>query len=440
MHHVVGPLGGEPRRDRHQPRRRHGRDQRGGAQRARGEQPLDHGGAHRVPDQHRRDRELARRPARRRRHSRRGRRRTASRGRRKRRGRAAKPRARRSPIRRTTAGNRAPSTSCRCSRRGRRAAAACGRCRRSCRRRARAGGSGLRGCSSAGSMRLVGWDPARGSHGSARASICALPCPQSRKSPPFCQIRDGCRSTTPDAAAARGWRRSSTRCAPRIRRYFCRPVPPFGAAGCAAGHRRPRAGNARRQRQRAAVHRRSCRHPALRDAARLRLRLAAARRRARRRAGADRLPDHQRGEMPAAREQAAAGGDPRLQRLPRRRSRDACPTAARSSRSAASRTRRRCGRSRAGQAVFAHGARASSCDRGIALFDSYHCSRYNTNTRRLTPAMFRSVFDAVARHLGRDGPRRAAGRSPRRGCAMTAPRRCPRRRSASRRRHSTRAS
>jgi uracil-DNA glycosylase family 4 len=51
-------------------------------------------------------------------------------------------------------------------------------------------------------------------------------------------------------------------------------------------------------------------------------------------------------------------------------------------------------------AAFAHGAR-HELDRGVALFDSYHCSRYNTNTRRLTPTMFDAVFDAVARHLGR---------------------------------------
>ncbi|MEP6656941.1 MAG: uracil-DNA glycosylase [Betaproteobacteria bacterium] len=47
---------------------------------------------------------------------------------------------------------------------------------------------------------------------------------------------------------------------------------------------------------------------------------------------------------------------------------------------------------------FAHGA-CHPLPRGIALFDSYHCSRYNTNTGRLTPAMFRSVFDAIAAHL-----------------------------------------
>jgi uracil-DNA glycosylase len=58
--------------------------------------------------------------------------------------------------------------------------------------------------------------------------------------------------------------------------------------------------------------------------------------------------------------------------------------------------------------VFAHGARhrLDAPAPGIALFDSYHCSRYNTNTRRLTPEMFRSVFDAIAIHLG--SPRKAA--------------------------------
>lgn len=33
--------------------------------------------------------------------------------------------------------------------------------------------------------------------------------------------------------------------------------------------------------------------------------------------------------------------------------------------------------------------------RGLAVFDSYHCSRYNTNTGRLTPEMFRDVFSGV---------------------------------------------
>ena len=35
----------------------------------------------------------------------------------------------------------------------------------------------------------------------------------------------------------------------------------------------------------------------------------------------------------------------------------------------------------------------------IALFCSYHCSRYNTNTGVLTPEMFHNVFAAVKRYL-----------------------------------------
>ena len=35
----------------------------------------------------------------------------------------------------------------------------------------------------------------------------------------------------------------------------------------------------------------------------------------------------------------------------------------------------------------------------VAVFDSYHCSRYNTNTGVLTPDMFRAVFAAVREHL-----------------------------------------
>ncbi len=56
---------------------------------------------------------------------------------------------------------------------------------------------------------------------------------------------------------------------------------------------------------------------------------------------------------------------------------------------------------------FAHGARHSLAQ-GRILFDSYHCSRYNTNTGRLTEPMFRAVFDGIAAHLGMPGARRAA--------------------------------
>ncbi|BAT60734.1 uracil DNA glycosylase superfamily protein [Variibacter gotjawalensis] len=37
---------------------------------------------------------------------------------------------------------------------------------------------------------------------------------------------------------------------------------------------------------------------------------------------------------------------------------------------------------------------------GIAMFDSYHCSRLNTNTGTLTTPMFHDVFAAVRKRLG----------------------------------------
>ena len=43
---------------------------------------------------------------------------------------------------------------------------------------------------------------------------------------------------------------------------------------------------------------------------------------------------------------------------------------------------------------FGHGA-AHAIRPGLTLFDSYHCSRYNTNTGVLTPAMFTAVFASV---------------------------------------------
>lgn len=51
---------------------------------------------------------------------------------------------------------------------------------------------------------------------------------------------------------------------------------------------------------------------------------------------------------------------------------------------------------KASQFKFAHGACHPVAER-LTLLDSYHCSRYNTQTRRLTPAMFQEVFgQAVA--------------------------------------------
>lgn len=57
---------------------------------------------------------------------------------------------------------------------------------------------------------------------------------------------------------------------------------------------------------------------------------------------------------------------------------------------------------------FRHGAQ-HAMPRGMVLYDSYHCSRYNTQTRRLTPEMFRDVFDEIRGYLVRfrERPRRA---------------------------------
>ena len=47
---------------------------------------------------------------------------------------------------------------------------------------------------------------------------------------------------------------------------------------------------------------------------------------------------------------------------------------------------------------FGHGAKHKLAN-GHVLFNSYHCSRYNTNTRRLTERTFHDVFTAIRLHL-----------------------------------------
>lgn len=48
--------------------------------------------------------------------------------------------------------------------------------------------------------------------------------------------------------------------------------------------------------------------------------------------------------------------------------------------------------------VFGHAAR-HELPGGVTLYDSYHCSRYNTQTRRLTEAMFHAVFASIKEEL-----------------------------------------
>lgn len=49
-------------------------------------------------------------------------------------------------------------------------------------------------------------------------------------------------------------------------------------------------------------------------------------------------------------------------------------------------------------AAFAHGA-CAALPGELTLFDSYHCSRYNVNTRRLSAEMFEAVLERVQQHL-----------------------------------------
>jgi uracil-DNA glycosylase family 4 len=58
---------------------------------------------------------------------------------------------------------------------------------------------------------------------------------------------------------------------------------------------------------------------------------------------------------------------------------------------------------------FAHGA-VHALPGGRTLFDSYHCSRYNTQTNRLSPSMFEAIFAAVTRRLQHSGAPRVRSR------------------------------
>jgi uracil-DNA glycosylase family 4 len=57
---------------------------------------------------------------------------------------------------------------------------------------------------------------------------------------------------------------------------------------------------------------------------------------------------------------------------------------------------------RRAQYPFAHGAfHAVGGERDLVLADTYHCSRYNTNTGRLTAEMFAQVFREIGERMGR---------------------------------------
>jgi uracil-DNA glycosylase family 4 len=56
---------------------------------------------------------------------------------------------------------------------------------------------------------------------------------------------------------------------------------------------------------------------------------------------------------------------------------------------------------RRSQFPFVHGQAHKLA--AITLFDSYHCSRYNTNTGVLTPQMFRDVIGAARKFIDASG-------------------------------------
>lgn len=59
---------------------------------------------------------------------------------------------------------------------------------------------------------------------------------------------------------------------------------------------------------------------------------------------------------------------------------------------------------------FAHGREHVLAETGgfrLTLIDSYHCSRYNTNTGVLTAAMFHEVFAKAQQHISLTSPRRS---------------------------------
>jgi len=48
--------------------------------------------------------------------------------------------------------------------------------------------------------------------------------------------------------------------------------------------------------------------------------------------------------------------------------------------------------------AFAHGA-THTLPNGATLYDSYHCSRYNIQTKRLNPGMFETIFSRICQQL-----------------------------------------
>ena len=211
-------------------------------------------------------------------------------------------------------------------------------------------------------------------------------------------VADDRRSPASPAATARSARASSRSATigARASRTGSTRRSPRSARSTRGSDRRPCARAARREPHRPAVHRRLRRRPALRHADAFRLRPRQLRGAARRRAELvdaritnavrcvppENKPTPRRDQRPAARSSSR-----RIAEMPKLRAIVALGRIAHDS--VAGGARRSSARPR--RSGTARRTRSASC----ALFDSYHCSRYNTNTGVLTPEMFRAVFADV---------------------------------------------
>ena len=107
---------------------------------------------------------------------------------------------------------------------------------------------------------------------------------------------------------------------------------------------------------------------------------------------ADRLPHHELGQMRAAGEQAAAGRDQHLQSLLAAELKDAQGSQCAAALGSIGHNAMLRALGLKPRSTNSRMRREYDLPTGQILIDSYHCSRYNTQTRRLTEEMFDEIF------------------------------------------------